>query len=202
VDPSPALGSTRSELDRAIFPGGRERADRHDPCCTPSAMTLRAPLALAAVLLVAACNSALGIERAETISDDSDLSDGQDERSGFEIKPAGPQKNAVSPTQSGAKCASGLKLCFDKCVAIDDPRYGCTLDTCTGCAFPHTSRTTCKAGACAVLECEETYENCNGDSADGCETDFYSSRTCGACDNACPDSARFCVNMTCSPEPS
>jgi len=32
-----------------------------------------------------------------------------------------------------------------------------------------------------------------------CETDLFSSRSCGACGNVCPSEERFCLRGTCSP---
>ena len=63
------------------------------------------------------------------------------------------------------------KICNGKCVAIDDPSYGCTATSCTPCgALPHTATLACSGGACTVGTCDPAYDNLDDDAGNGCET--------------------------------
>jgi hypothetical protein len=68
----------------------------------------------------------------------------------------------------GDACA---KTCNNKCVAIDDPAYGCTATSCTPCgALPHVATSKCANGACAVGTCTPDYDDLDNDAGNGCET--------------------------------
>ena len=158
-------------------------------------MRLARLLAGLAALAAPACNAVFDIEEAREVSADHDLSDGQEERGRFDLRDVGD----AAPAPAERVCATGQKVCFDRCVDIADPRYGCGLDTCVPCTVAHAPRAVCKENVCAILECHEEWADCNGDPVDGCETDLFSSRSCGACGNVCPSEERFCLRGTCSP---
>ncbi|MBL8602077.1 MAG: hypothetical protein JNK72_09140 [Myxococcales bacterium] len=44
----------------------------------------------------------------------------------------------------------------------------------------------CSSGACGILRCNEGFATCDGNAANGCETDLGAVTSCGACGNACP----------------
>jgi formylglycine-generating enzyme required for sulfatase activity len=69
---------------------------------------------------------------------------------------------------------------------------------CNGCGVTCTNghgTTACVSGACTPA-CSSGYGNCDGDAANGCETDTTSNAHCGACGNACTGGA-FCSGGTC-----
>ncbi len=55
---------------------------------------------------------------------------------------------------------------------------GCT------CSLPHAI-TSCEAGKCSILSCEDGWDDCNGADTDGCEGDLSSTAHCGICGNTC-----------------
>jgi hypothetical protein len=58
----------------------------------------------------------------------------------------------------------------------------------------------CVNGGCEVGTCDEGWEDCNGDPADGCETNVTSSvSNCGTCGNICPSATGTpnCVSGVC-----
>lgn len=67
------------------------------------------------------------------------------------------------------------------------------------CSFPNAS-STCVNGACQMGSCDPGFANCDGNTANGCETDLsISSGDCGACGNACsfPNAVGECVAGVC-----
>ncbi|MFT3771770.1 MAG: DNRLRE domain-containing protein [Minicystis sp.] len=53
----------------------------------------------------------------------------------------------------------------------------------------------CVHGACAVGACDPGFADCDGNAANGCETDLDSVQSCGACGAVC--ASGVCVNGTC-----
>ncbi len=85
---------------------------------------------------------------------------------------------------------------------------GCETDThtlanCGGCgtvcSFPHMSAS-CATGACAPGACDPGFGDCDGNPANGCETDLSADGNCGACGVACdlPNAATACVAGACA----
>ncbi|MGE0789820.1 MAG: hypothetical protein AB7S26_29375, partial [Sandaracinaceae bacterium] len=75
-----------------------------------------------------------------------------------------------------------------------DPANGCEtntdteLDHCGACDASCTvanGEGACASGTCTVARCSAGYDDCDGDAADGCETDLRNAETCGACGNDC-----------------
>lgn len=101
--------------------------------------------------------------------------------------------------ECGIPCARfGKILCGQDCSdLLSDP------NNCGGCnaackaAGPNQARA-CKKGVCAY-ECAEGWADCNGDPADGCETDLrIHPANCGACGNACNIAAgQPCIEGKC-----
>ena len=68
------------------------------------------------------------------------------------------------------------------------------------CSFTNGTAT-CDSGACALLTCDEGFEECDGDPENGCETDTTSdSLNCGSCGNICSDdsAATICEAGVCA----
>jgi hypothetical protein len=82
-------------------------------------------------------------------------------------------------------CGEAEKACAGRCVAIDDPTYGCSDTSCAACALPDATAG-CTAGECVIAACATGYADCDRSPADGCEASLSSAAHCGSCDNACP----------------
>jgi len=98
------------------------------------------------------------------------------------VPDAAPDADAGAP-DSG--CGPDAKMCGGKCVAIDDPAFGCGAPACDPCVVAHASAT-CKAGACAVDQCAAGFSDCANGAADGCELPTSADPAhCGSCTNVC-----------------
>jgi hypothetical protein len=111
-----------------------------------------------------------------------------------------------------AQCASGAcgGLCaagFGNCNGL--PGDGCevnlqsTVAHCGGCGrvcAPANAAGVCVGGACGVARCNSGFGDCDGNPANGCETDLVTTVThCGACGRACnlPNATAQCTDSTC-----
>jgi hypothetical protein len=80
-------------------------------------------------------------------------------------------------------CASNEKLCDGRCVSATDPDTGCARDGCQPCALPHATPTCARNGTCAIAACIGSWDDCDGEAANGCEIDLDNDlEHCGACD--------------------
>lgn len=112
--------------------------------------------------------------------------------------------NAVAACVAGAcamgACAAGFADC-DRAAAS-----GCEQDVrgdvanCGGCGItcrPANATGTCVAGSCGVGACAAGYGDCDGNPANGCETDMRTSVAhCGRCGVACA-AGDYCVASSC-----
>jgi hypothetical protein len=105
-------------------------------------------------------------------------------------------------------CASGFEDCDG------NSANGCetnvrTLTNCGACgvtcSFMNASAS-CAAGACSMGVCNVGYGNCNGTTADGCETMTDTAMNCGGCGIACAPahavgscSTGMCAIVSCNP---
>jgi len=91
----------------------------------------------------------------------------------------------------GHGCQAGRDCCADKC--IDTTKE---VTNCGGCGTtcPTPANTTMKCeldtatgrGACKVASCTAGWADCNGNAADGCEQDVFTTlANCGGCGTAC-----------------
>ncbi len=106
----------------------------------------------------------------------------------------------------GPMCGANQKACNGQCVAVDDPMFGCTPDTCVACAPPGmNAMATCVAGPgggmmCSI-SCASGFKNCDGDPTNGCETDTSNDpQNCGGCGAPCsvPHATAACNNGMCA----
>lgn len=108
-------------------------------------------------------------------------------------------------TCQGGVCVGGDPVV---CAAADACHVAGTCDPASGrCSNPLAGdgsactmaggSGTCAAGVCAIAACDSGRADCNGNAADGCETDLTSdAASCGACGQACgPGGA--CSASTC-----
>ncbi len=119
---------------------------------------------------------------------------------------------------TGAMCVTGIcqiTECANGRANCDgNPLNGCEVDTsssdqhCGGCAgmggvacggVPG-GRTTCFGGVCTVSSCGANLQDCNGNSADGCEANTeISAEHCGACFRNCePNFLEHVFDTTCT----
>lgn len=94
----------------------------------------------------------------------------------------------TAPNDLSAGCGAENKACDGACVSVDDPRYGCSPETCAPCALPHAvARCTPGPHACTVASCVGTWDDCDDRTDNGCETDLTADvMHCGRCDQPCP----------------
>jgi len=97
-------------------------------------------------------------------------------------------------------CAPGHQDCNH------DPTDGCEADVATdanncgacgvACSAAHAA-SACVAGSCTVQACDAGYGDCDGNGADGCETNLGTDvNNCGACATEC-DAGRTCSDGLC-----
>lgn len=75
----------------------------------------------------------------------------------------------------------------DDCDGAVDEGYDLSTDSehcgaCGAACDPAMGTGACAGGACTIEACDEGWVDCNGDVADGCETDLDGPGFCGACD--------------------
>lgn len=105
----------------------------------------------------------------------------------------GPLPHASASCVAGACAIGACNAGYADCDG--DASNGCEVDThttsdCGGCGQTCTlpnAQTACPSGTCALIGCDSGRANCNGTTADGCETDLALPADCGACDVDCRD---------------
>jgi len=96
---------------------------------------------------------------------------------------------ATCASASGAYCAN---------TSIDPANCGMCG---RACSLPNTAAAGCADGSCGVVRCAPNFGDCDGMSANGCETDTRDSLTnCGGCGRACvlPNAMPTCAAGTCA----
>ena len=97
-------------------------------------------------------------------------------------------------------CGADQKVCGDACVPLDAPEHGCAAEGCDPCNLGNAT-SVCGSTGCEIGSCDGTFENCDGDMANGCEVDpMNDPANCGACDNACvtPNATPACAGGDCA----
>ncbi|HRI63216.1 MAG TPA: hypothetical protein PK156_03235 [Polyangium sp.] len=117
---------------------------------------------------------------------------------GFGIANCTQDFDQFEPEPGQGSCAAGEKSCNDVCVAADDPQFGC--GTCAPCAITNAVAQ-CAGGSCTIASCLTGFDNCDGNSLNGCETAIGTdAANCGACDTICtaPNAMGQCQGGACS----
>jgi serine/threonine protein kinase len=107
-----------------------------------------------------------------------------------EAKPPADESAALGPANPTPVpvCGPGFKLCGTECVSIDRPDFGCGAESCQSCrVFNATARCNLKH-ECDLAICYQSFDDCDGDSHNGCETDLrIDPDHCGTCSRKCPE---------------
>ncbi|HJL20407.1 MAG TPA: hypothetical protein RMH99_32370 [Sandaracinaceae bacterium LLY-WYZ-13_1] len=96
-----------------------------------------------------------------------------------------------------ASCATGTTECSGACVdTTSNPRHCRTCGTV--CTPPDNAVATCVASECG-FECDAGFADCDGDPADGCESDLRELDNCGVCGVTCSraNGIASCASGTC-----
>jgi len=92
-------------------------------------------------------------------------------------------------------CGAGLTACNGACVNLATSTSNC--GNCGTVCTTNNDVAACLAGACAVQSCNPGFQDCNHNSADGCEVNTNNdARNCGACGNVCI-TGQSCSNGAC-----
>jgi len=97
-------------------------------------------------------------------------------------------------------CSAGYEDC-NKVVAdgceVSSQTDGNNCGSCSYVCDLLNASSTCQAGVCTVVSCSAGFENCDSDSANGCEVSTIDNLNhCGKCNNPCP-SGSVCSNSSC-----
>ena len=107
--------------------------------------------------------------------------------------------NTCTPGCSATQpCAAGLLCCDNACVDTVANRAHCGV--CGNACSISNGVAACSAGRCVVANCNLPFANCDGDLANGCEADTYTSLAhCGDCNAPCsgPNATSRCVAGEC-----
>ena len=111
--------------------------------------------------------------------------------------------NASSDCSSGScqltACNTGYGNCNNSAADGCEQRLNTTTD-CAACGKACTlanATPTCSSGSCQVQSCNAGYGNCDGNAANGCETNVTNNaQNCSACGSACPSNFS-CVSGKC-----
>jgi hypothetical protein len=114
--------------------------------------------------------------------------------------------SGVGGTSSLCDCPSSAPKCCVaanggvSCASDTSPSSGCGGPSCDPCPTAPNANAACVTDACG-FSCKSGYGDCDGNAANGCETDTSSNMThCGACDQACtaPSGTATCTSGKCS----
>ena len=120
----------------------------------------------------------------------------------------------ATPSCSNSSCLIGM--CSPGYADCDHlASNGCEVSTATDptncgtcgttCNLPHATAG-CNGGSCTVASCNTGWADCDGNPANGCETDLSQPAHCGTCGNACATgmlcSGGSCVSMCVAPMPT
>lgn len=102
----------------------------------------------------------------------------------------------VVPVDGGPLCGVNEKSCGGKCVANDDPQFGCSLAGCSPCPDLAVADYACTSQTCSLVQCKTGFKKCGGgcvaaDVAHGCNT-----ASCAPCDAS--NGTATCTTQGCS----
>jgi hypothetical protein len=146
-----------------------------------------------------------GFKSCDTGASDGGLANGCETDTRNDPERCGGCDNACSFANASAGCVDSSCVLVEcapnhaDCNAAD----GCETDTsssiqhcgsCTGtCSNAGATAVSCTSGQCDPPTCDATHANCDGNAANGCETDITTLSDCGGCGNACTTATPNCV---------
>jgi hypothetical protein len=94
---------------------------------------------------------------------------------------------AAGDGTSAPICPRGSKACAGECVSVDRPDLGCGDDACHACNVTNATSRCNLLHRCDIAVCYQDYDDCDGDSSNGCETNVrIDPDHCGGCGRKCP----------------
>jgi hypothetical protein len=97
--------------------------------------------------------------------------------------------SCVASACAVATCAPGFGNCDGRSDNGCEADVRTSLTQCGGCGMlcaPAHATAACAAGVCGIARCDDGFGNCDGNAANGCETELATSAgNCGACGSAC-----------------
>jgi hypothetical protein len=115
---------------------------------------------------------------------------------------AGADAGLDAPGESG--CAWPFADCDAPPDGICETNLTSSVQHCgacgTSCSYANATGA-CTSTGCALMECSAGWRNCDGDVANGCETDATTTSNCRACGVVCsyPNAAATCTPAGCAP---
>lgn len=98
----------------------------------------------------------------------------------------GGPPSASTASAAEKTCARGFKQCDGTCLSIDRPDRGCGDQSCYACNVSNATPRCNRSHGCDIAVCHPGFEDCNGDSRDGCETNVrVDPDNCGGCGQKC-----------------
>jgi MYXO-CTERM domain-containing protein len=99
-----------------------------------------------------------------------------------------------------SECEDGYGDCDGNPATGCEVDIGVSMDHCgscgADCALDHATAA-CHDGSCQVEECDDGWQDCNGDDVDGCETNLATdTQHCGTCRKRC-GAGQVCSDGTC-----
>jgi hypothetical protein len=100
-------------------------------------------------------------------------------------------------------CAAGLVDCANTPGSSCDTNLSTSVNNCGACGNVcnlANANEACVNGACAISTCAAGFANCDGNTANGCETPLDTTSNCGACGNVCnlQNASEACVSNACA----
>lgn len=130
-----------------------------------------------------------------------------------EVLACGGCGNSCSYPNAGASCENGecqMGACLEGFFDCNgDPSDGCEsdlrdLENCGSCGVVceySNAVASCDGGTCEFLDCEAGFDDCDDDTANGCETDLNTDAgNCGGCGTVCGEAdpfLRVCLSGVC-----
>jgi hypothetical protein len=116
--------------------------------------------------------------------------------------PANGTAACTNGTCGVGTCNSGFGNCDGNAANGCETNLNNTVAHCgrcgNACPTPANGTAVCTSGTCGIGTCNPGFANCDGNAANGCETNLNSNRMhCGRCGNAC-SSGQECVNGMCA----
>lgn len=106
-----------------------------------------------------------------------------------------PSGQVCANGNCAARCPAGLADCNGSCRSLSSDPDNCGRCNARCEARPHAVANGC--GAPCSYRCDDGFRDCDGDAANGCETESeFDPAHCGACGTRCAEDMR-CVNFVC-----